>query len=167
LAPRSPVARRGRDSAASPSARAAPGTPTATRASGSSWSYPPLGLPALGSFLWSAEAIPDLAAAELANHDLLDAVRALAFAAQDRVRRPVDYRNLGSEELGSVYESLLEPRELLRELVRVALPLSCALVPSRARDGAPGHSACTDIQAAGVVSARFSEQCRGDPLCLP
>jgi hypothetical protein len=75
---------------------------------GSDAGYPPLGLPVLGSFLWSAEAIPDLAAAELANHDLLEAVRALAFTVQERVFRGVDYKNLGSEELGSVYESLLE-----------------------------------------------------------
>ncbi|MBI3455025.1 MAG: N-6 DNA methylase [Candidatus Rokubacteria bacterium] len=75
---------------------------------GSDAGYRALGLPALGSFLWSVEAIPDLAAAELANHDFLDAVRPLAFTVHDRVRRPVDYKNLGSEELGSVYESLLE-----------------------------------------------------------
>ena len=70
--------------------------------------YPPLGLPALGSFLFSAQATPDLDAADLANSDLLDTVRALAFSVEGRVRRTVDYRNLGSEELGSVYESLLE-----------------------------------------------------------
>ena len=34
--------------------------------------------------------------------------RALAYVEQDNVLRIVDYRNLGSEELGSVYESLLE-----------------------------------------------------------
>ena len=44
----------------------------------------------------------------IANDDLLAAVRALAFVEQDKARRSVDYRNLGSEELGSVYESLLE-----------------------------------------------------------
>ena len=32
----------------------------------------------------------------------------MAYVEQDRVLRIVDYRNLGSEELGSVYESLLE-----------------------------------------------------------
>lgn len=69
---------------------------------------PELALPALGSFLWSSEAVRDLAGCRIANHDLLDAVRALAFTVEGRVRRPVDYRNLGSEELGSVYESLLE-----------------------------------------------------------
>jgi type I restriction-modification system DNA methylase subunit len=39
---------------------------------------------------------------------LLDAVRALAFVERNRVLRAVNYRNLGSVELGSVYESLLE-----------------------------------------------------------
>ncbi len=70
--------------------------------------YPPLGLPALGSFLFSARATPDLDGADLANSALLEAVRALAFTIEGQVRRPVDYRNLGAEELGSVYESLLE-----------------------------------------------------------
>ncbi len=67
-----------------------------------------LALPALGSFLWSGEAVRHLAGAELANADLLTAVRSLAFTEQAKVLRAVDYKNLGSEELGSVYESLLE-----------------------------------------------------------
>lgn len=67
-----------------------------------------LGLPALGSFLWSETAIPHLSETELGNADLLAAVRALAFLEERGVRRAVDYKNLGSEEFGSVYESLLE-----------------------------------------------------------
>ena len=67
-----------------------------------------LALPALGSFLFSQNAIADLNEGQIANHDLLDAVRALAFVADDQSRRQIDYKNLGSEELGSVYESLLE-----------------------------------------------------------
>ncbi len=70
--------------------------------------YPELGLPTLNSFLFSREAISDLADAEIANRDLLDAIRALAFTSDGHTRRVVDYRNLGPEELGSVYESLLE-----------------------------------------------------------
>ena len=66
-----------------------------------------LALPALGSFLWSRESTPDLNDAELANHDFLEALRHLAFARQNKVLRPVDYRNLGAEELGGVYEGLL------------------------------------------------------------
>ena len=70
--------------------------------------YAPLGIPGLDSFLFSARATPALDELDLANHALLDAVRALAFTIENGVRRSVDYRNLDSEELGSVYESLLE-----------------------------------------------------------
>jgi Eco57I restriction-modification methylase len=75
--------------------------------------YPELGLPALNSFLFSQEAIPDLADSEIPNRDLLDAIRALAFTSDGHARRVVDYRNLGPEELGSVYESLLELHPVL------------------------------------------------------
>ena len=67
-----------------------------------------LALPALGSFLFSAQAMPDIEGCDLANRDLLDTVRALAVTFADGVWRSVDYKNLGAEELGSVYESLLE-----------------------------------------------------------
>ena len=69
---------------------------------------PTLALPALGSFLFGAEACPHLDNADLRNEDLLDAVRALATIEEDRRLRPVDYRNLGAEELGGIYEGLLE-----------------------------------------------------------
>src|SRR5690606_34814148 len=49
----------------------------------------------------------DLNDAELTNFDLLEALRHLAFTRHGKVLRPVDYRNLGAEELGGVYESLL------------------------------------------------------------
>jgi len=75
---------------------------------GSDTGCPALGLPALGSFLWSARATPDLDDCLMANRDLLIAIRALAFTEQNKVRRPIDYKNIGTEELGSVYESLLE-----------------------------------------------------------
>ena len=66
-----------------------------------------LALPALGSFLWSPESTPELNDAELTNHDFLEALRHLAFTRQNKVLRPVDYRNLGTEELGGIYEGLL------------------------------------------------------------
>jgi hypothetical protein len=69
---------------------------------------PELALPALGGFLFSAHALPDLEACDIANFDLCEAIRALAVTVSNGVRRPVDYKNLGAEELGSVYESLLE-----------------------------------------------------------
>src|SRR6266851_1105262 len=75
---------------------------------GSDNACPELGLPSLNGFLFSHNAIPDLVGCELTNHDLLEAVRSLAFTFEGRTRHVVDYKNLGPEELGSVYESLLE-----------------------------------------------------------
>lgn len=71
---------------------------------------PSLGLPALGSFLWSPAACPDLDPSQIANQHLMTAVRQLGFVEDrdEKVLRPVDYRNLGTEELGAIYESLLE-----------------------------------------------------------
>lgn len=80
------------------------------KALGSPDGLPQLGLAGLGSMLWSEKACPDLEPAEISNRYLLRAVRALSFVEDKEARqlRPVDYRNLGPEELGSVYESLLE-----------------------------------------------------------
>jgi hypothetical protein len=69
---------------------------------------PELALPALGSFLFSPRALPDLNACEISNLHLLEAIRSLAVTQTGQSRRVVDYKNLGAEELGSVYESLLE-----------------------------------------------------------
>ena len=69
---------------------------------------PDLGLPALGSFLWSLAALGNLHTCQIGNRAFLDAIRALDFTEDHGVRRFVDYRNLGAEELGSIYESLLE-----------------------------------------------------------
>ena len=71
---------------------------------------PSLGLTPLGSFLWSPESLKDLREAELDNRRLLEAVRHLTLTrdTEAKVNRSVDYRNLGAEELGSIYESLLE-----------------------------------------------------------
>ncbi|WP_231114060.1 Eco57I restriction-modification methylase domain-containing protein [Stenotrophomonas maltophilia] len=70
---------------------------------------PRLALPALGGLFAPAQC-PDLDAASLDNAHLLAALQHLRWAkptgAQSLV--PVDYRNMGPEELGSVYESLLE-----------------------------------------------------------
>ena len=67
-----------------------------------------LALPALGSFLWDPDFTAALKDAELTNHDFLEALRNLAFTRQGNALRPVDYKNLGAEELGGVYESLLD-----------------------------------------------------------
>jgi hypothetical protein len=69
---------------------------------------PALALPALGSSLWDPAFISPLNSARLGNESLLAAVRSLAFTVRQNKRFPVDFRHLGAEELGSVYESLLE-----------------------------------------------------------
>lgn len=66
-----------------------------------------LALPVLGSFLWDTRSTASLASVALTNFDLLEAIRHLAFTRHGKVLRPVDYKNLGAEELGGVYESLL------------------------------------------------------------
>lgn len=65
-----------------------------------------LGVPCYGGLFSDAD--PLLASSEISNVHLLEAVRALATVTDGKGRRRVDYRNMGAEELGSVYESLLE-----------------------------------------------------------
>ncbi len=70
--------------------------------------YQDLALPALGSFLFEKKAVEDLHDCEIENAHLLAAIRALAYLTDQHGLRTVDYKNLRSEELGSVYEALLE-----------------------------------------------------------
>ena len=74
---------------------------------------PELAIPALGGFLFDERSTAALNVSKLDNQSLLAAVRSLAFITEGNTRRAVDYRNLGPEELGSVYESLLELHPLL------------------------------------------------------
>ncbi|MFN7811261.1 MAG: hypothetical protein ACK5SI_01195, partial [Planctomycetia bacterium] len=69
---------------------------------------PPLGLIGLGGYLWSDAALGLLGSSALSNAALLAAVRSLSTIVDKDGRRSVDYKNLGSEELGGVYEQLLE-----------------------------------------------------------
>lgn len=70
-----------------------------------------LALPALGG-LFAIDQCPHLDAASLHNTHLLTALQHLRWAVTTQGKTsnltPVDYRNMGPEELGSVYESLLE-----------------------------------------------------------
>jgi hypothetical protein len=69
---------------------------------------PRLGLPALGG-LFNTSQCPALDGAELSNAHLLATMQSMRWAAQaGGSLAPIDYRNMGVEELGSVYESLLE-----------------------------------------------------------
>ncbi|MFI9800086.1 Eco57I restriction-modification methylase domain-containing protein [Streptomyces sp. NPDC052302] len=71
---------------------------------------PELGLPGLGGLFTHTEADAPLDGLKLSNESLLAAVRHLAQVRDPGARRwrSVDYRHLDAEELGSVYESLLE-----------------------------------------------------------
>jgi len=68
---------------------------------------PALGLPALGG-LFDAAQCPDLDDARLENQALLSALFSLCFFRDGAALSRVNYRDMDSEELGSVYESLLE-----------------------------------------------------------
>lgn len=68
---------------------------------------PRLDLPALGG-LFAAAQCPALDAARLENRALLAAMRSLRWSNRNGQYAPIDYGNMGPEELGSVYESLLE-----------------------------------------------------------
>ena len=92
------------------------------RALGDDDGCPPLGLPALGSFLWSEQALPHLDAAQLPNRALLEAVRALATVRDGevlRARRLQEPRRRGAR-LG------------LRVAARAA-PASSTSTPARSR----------------------------------
>ncbi|MDI6408502.1 N-6 DNA methylase [Streptomyces albus] len=77
---------------------------------GSEEGRPELGLKGLGGLFNDTPADEPLHGARLANRHLFDAVKHLARVRDaDSARwRPVDYLHMGAEELGSVYEALLE-----------------------------------------------------------
>lgn len=66
-----------------------------------------LGLPALGG-IFSTDQCPDLDASKVRNSDLLLAVFKLSWIDTSAGIARVNWRDMGPEELGSVYESLLE-----------------------------------------------------------
>lgn len=68
----------------------------------------PLPVPALNGELFGPDALPHLTDTALGNRTLLEALRPLTGFRDDHVRRRVNYAGLDVEELGSVYESLLD-----------------------------------------------------------
>ncbi len=70
-----------------------------------------LALPALGGLFDNV--IPDLESARLSNRALMEAVYRLAWLKDDASLVPVNWRDMETEELGSVYESLLELTPIL------------------------------------------------------
>jgi hypothetical protein len=84
---------------------------------------PALGLPALGG-LFDVDQCPKLDTAHLDNRHLLAAVFQLGWFRADGGLSRVNYRDMGPEELGSVYESLLE---LVPDLQGLASPVTARL----------------------------------------
>ena len=68
---------------------------------------PLLGLPPLGGIFY-ANQLPDLETARISNRAFLNALYRLSWLTQDGAMVPVNWRAMETEELGSVYESLLE-----------------------------------------------------------
>jgi hypothetical protein len=79
------------------------------KALGDQHGQPALGIPGIGGLYDHHEADPLLSDAGLPNDALLAAVRSLSVVQpKGQPKQSVDSRNLGAEELGSIYESLLE-----------------------------------------------------------
>jgi Eco57I restriction-modification methylase len=74
-----------------------------------------LGIPPLNGDLFSSITMPDLEETQLLNHHLLQAIRRLTLFQEDHVQQRVNYAALDVEELGSVYESLLDFRPMVLE----------------------------------------------------
>lgn len=68
---------------------------------------PVLALPALGG-LFAEGQCPHLMASMLSNKAFLQAMTSMRWATINGVYAAIDYKNMGTEELGSIYESLLE-----------------------------------------------------------
>ncbi|MDR3159327.1 MAG: N-6 DNA methylase [Zoogloeaceae bacterium] len=75
---------------------------------------PLLALPALGG-LFAASQCPDLDGADLNNDPLLDAIYRLAWRRDGQSLTRINWRDMETEELGSVYESLLELAPLVTQ----------------------------------------------------
>lgn len=75
---------------------------------------PALGLPALGG-IFATDRCPHLDTADVANHRFHDAVYKLAWIRTGTGPMPVRWRDMGTEELGSVYEGLLELVPLIED----------------------------------------------------
>lgn len=73
---------------------------------------PLLGLPALGG-LFARGGTPTMNTARIPNRRFLRAVWSLGFIEVDSTRTRINWRDMRTEELGSVYESLLELRPAL------------------------------------------------------
>lgn len=101
----------------------------------------PLGLPALGG-LFDDEQCPLLDACALPNKRMLAAIYALGYFEDGGSLARVNYRDMGTEELGSVYESLLELHPVVQVEVK---PWTFGFVG----DAAAGDARATERRLSG------------------
>lgn len=149
---------------------------------------PLLGLPALAG-LFASEQCPDLDAAKLENRDLMRALFNLAWLREPTGLVRVNWRDMGSDELGYVYEGLLELVPQIRDDGRAFAfageaesrghsrkttgsyytpdELVQAPLEERARPGRPGHDrrapGASGRRAAGTCSRRSRMRLRALP----
>jgi hypothetical protein len=146
-----------------------------------------LGLSPLNGNLFGERTLPDLEGMGLDNHDLLLAIRYLSLYEQKGQLRRVNYAALDTEELGSIYESLLDfypqiilqqgiyvfllvigsdrkttgsyytPPELVGQLVKSALE---PVIEAKLQAGANGRVPSKEAQEAALLSLKVC-----DPAC--
>ena len=122
--------------------------------------YPELGLPALGSMLWGNEACPWLMDAECANEHMLSAVRSLSHIQDGKTRYAVNWRNVGADELGSIYEGLLE---LQPRINREAGTFELNIAPGHERKTTGSyytHTALVDCLLDSAVDPVLDDACK-------
>lgn len=79
---------------------------------------PALALPGLLGRLWDPAATAHLIGTTLTNRRYYEALRRLSYVTRDGVLQRINYDAMGSEELGAVYESLLEIRPVAEAAAR-------------------------------------------------
>jgi len=67
-----------------------------------------LGVPCYNGMLFDSDRLNWVSESECSNDDLLDAIEYLTLIEHEGTRQRISYADLGVEEIGSVYESLLE-----------------------------------------------------------
>ena len=90
-----------------------------------------IGLPPYNGGLFDRQRVPLLTNIRLGDEIMADVIDALSFEQTTEGRRYINYRDLGVQQLGSIYERLLE-----HEIVREAARLPSAQTSLRGRDRA-------------------------------
>jgi hypothetical protein len=138
-----------------------------------------LDLPTLGVGLFDDSSCPDLDRALAGNPALIAAVRGLSQVTMPgtRVTRRINYRDMDVEELGSVYESLLDYHPVIRWLARDTRPqfefvqgserkTTGSYYTPRALVDELIKSALDPVIAGAFVAGRTREQKRANLLAL-